>query len=376
MPNRVLLSLLRSVFRVVRRWDQREAVLEPSALRRILLVTATGLGDTLLATPAIQAVREGFPEARIAVLASRAARAVLWNHPGVDEIIAHPGRVDLFYLFQLPRLLRRLRKGRFQAVVILHGTDPDSALLAYLSGAPHRIGWAESRLAFLHTLPVKTRVPGVHTVDIHLRKLEPLGIHAARKPLRLYLSPEEEDWAARFLADHGLADGEPIGVHPFGSKRNKWWPARRVVDFCRRILRERKGSVILFGGTREADAAREVSRAVPGIVNVAGKIGVRASAALMARCGLVVSTDSGPMHMAQALGIPTIALFGPDDPSVTGPLREPYRVIQKPLPCVPCRSKTCHQGTECMHEITAEDVWAALEDMLSPPRSSRGTPRG
>jgi len=358
MPNRVLLGLLQFSFKTALLLKRdKDVPFRRGSIKNILIVNTTAIGDTLLSTPAIRAIRKGFPGARVSTLVSKEAKAVLLGNPHLDDFIDHPGRVNLSYLFKLPSLLRNLRRRAFDLVVILHANDPDAGPLAYLSGATHRMGWAESRLSFLHTIPVRTRVPGAHIIDIRLKNLYVLGIKNNDRRMELYLSREEEDTAGRLVEGLGLTGETFIGLHPFGNRVNRWWPEDNVIGFCNMVDKRFGWRVIIFGGSKESRFAEDMARkAKTGVVTVAGRLSIRESAALIKRCLLFISTDSGPMHITQALGIPLIALFGPNDPTTVGPLVEPYEIIQKHLLCVPCNSKTCDRDIECMKGITPEDV--------------------
>ncbi len=365
MPNKTLLALLRASFKTILLFDRRaKQPFSKDGIKNILIINTTAIGDTLLSTPAIRAIREGFSDAGIAVLASPQARMVLKNNPRIDYIINHPGRVDFFYIFKLPGLIRRLRRGRFDLVVILHANDPDAAPLAYLSGASHRMGWAESRLSFLHTIPVKTRLIDVHTIDVRLRNLENIGVVNENRRMEMFITDDESEWASSFIRDVGCEDTGLVGIHPFGSKQNKWWYKRDVIEFCRSVREELGSAVLLFGGEKEREAAGAIAREVDGVINLSGKCDIRQTVALINKCRVFVSTDSGPMHIAHALGVPTVALFGPDDPRITGPVIGNFDIIQLPLPCVPCRSKECHMESVMCMEISAEEVMRAVKSLL------------
>ncbi len=365
MPNKMLLKILEISFKAALFFDKQEDTpFDAKEVKNVLIVNTTAIGDTLLSTPAIRAVRKGFPDANISILASPAARLVIKNNPNVDEIIAHPGKVDLSYFLRLPCLLYRVRRRRFDLVVILHANDPDAAPLAYLSGARHRMGWAESRLAFLHTIPVKTKGLPQHIIDTRLNNLKEIGIVSSDRRMELFLSNDEKAWAKGFIKKAGFSDKTLIGVHPFGSKVNKWWPVENVIEFCKEAIKEFSCRVIIFGGKKEINYGDEISQAVKGVVNLAGKLTIRESASLINECRVFISTDSGPMHIALSLGVPTVALFGPDNPLITGPLIKPYAVIQKNIPCVPCELKVCERNMECMKEIRPGKVIDCIREML------------
>src|SRR2546426_10897880 len=252
MPNRVLLQGLRWAFQLwvrVRPESVRECDCFPlSKASRILLVCTTALGDTLLSTPAIRAVRRACPKASISVLASPPAYEVLLFSPHIDELIPHPGRVNLRYFLILPRLIRTLRSRRFDLAIVLHANDPDIAPLTYMSGAPYRMGWRESRLGFLFTHPVPTVNRGEHIVDIRLRNLQSIGIDPQGREPECFVQPEEKARIGSLLRKACLEEKLLVGIHPFGSIRRRWWPPSYVEILAQRLREEYGAEPILFGG--------------------------------------------------------------------------------------------------------------------------------
>jgi heptosyltransferase-2 len=353
MPNRVLLAGLRVFFRAVTRlYPEEVPVFDHENIRRILLVNTTAIGDTLMSTPAIRAVRKSYPRAFIAALASPPAREVLLHSPYLDEILLHPGKVNFAYFFRFPGLLRALRSRRFDLIVVFHANDPDAAPLAYLSGSPYRMGWRESRLSFLFTHPVPTRLTGVHTVDLRLRILETLGVMSQGRDLEIFLLPEEEERGIRLARNLDLDRRPCVAIHPFGNKRSRWWPEPRVVASARRLIDLYGVQVIIVGGPKESTIARRIADE-SGSISLAGLVTIRETAALLKRCAMMISTDSGPMHLAQALDLPTLALYGSSDSSSTGPLRPRSLVI----------AKDC-SAASCMEAIRVEEVLDAVEEMV------------
>lgn len=355
-------SILKSVFSFISRNDPPPHPFDKEKVRKILLINTTAIGDTLLTTPAIRAIKKTFPSAHTAALVSRSAGEVLKGSPHIDEFITYPGRLGLKYVLKLPVLVGRLRAG-FDLAVVLDGNDPDIGPLAYLTGAPWRMGWEESRFSFLFTMPVKTHVSGKHIVDTELDCLKALGIEPSGRGLELFLTDDDFRAAEKYawLYEKGKSF---ISIHPFGSKKNKWWPEENVIKFVK--LAEKKGfGSVVFGGEKEAETARRIASGSSAI-STAGKLTLRGSAALMKKSALVVTTDSGLLHIAQALNIPTVALFGPDDPLITGPVNAGDIVIRKEAGCVPCRKKTCAFPEEdCMGSLKAEDVFEKAMKRLS-----------
>ncbi|MDP3296465.1 MAG: glycosyltransferase family 9 protein [Thermodesulfovibrionia bacterium] len=363
MPNRFLLALLKEGFSLALQFDRRNSSYRAENIKSILLLNTTAIGDTLLCTPAIKALREAFPEVRITSLISPMAKEVLLNNPHIDRFVDYPGRVDLPFFFRLPWILKDLRKDKFDLSIVLDSNDPEAGPFSYLSGAPVRVGWQESGLSFLFTTPVKKRIENLHVVDIKFKALETIGIKPVERAPEIFLTEEEELHAEKILKSEGIFNSKIVGVHPFGAKRNRWWPEEYVVSLSDFLFEKHGFRTILFGGSKESPFAIRMARRMkqkPFVV--AGRISIRESAALIKRCSFFVSPDSGPMHLAQAVGTPTIALFGPADPTITGPTGRKYIILKKELSCSPCKDYECPHFS-CMKAISVEDVIAAIEEM-------------
>ena len=365
MANKLHHSILKFIFSRISRNDAPAPPFSAAEVRNVLILNTTAIGDTLICTPAIRAIRKALPGARIAALASGAALAMLDGSEHIDAFIKYPGRINLGYLLKLPGLLSELRKYKFDLVVELHATDPDKGPLSYMTGARWRMGSERSRFSFLYTHRVPPYLPGVHTARVALNNLALLGIEDDGEDTELFLNDGDRLEASR--AFPSLEEGKYIAIHPFGSKANKRWPEENVKGLC--LLVKEVGCVpVIIGGNKESGAAAGIAAAGAGAgaVSAAGALSIRGSAALIEKSALLVSTDSGPMHIAGALKVPTVALFGPDDPVRTGPLNPGDVVIQKKLDCVPCREKECrYPAVECMESITPEEVFDEVKKRLS-----------
>ncbi|MEK6692595.1 MAG: glycosyltransferase family 9 protein [Nitrospirota bacterium] len=363
MPNRVFLYILQGGFRIAKAFDGRKAAYNIQDVSSILLLNTTAIGDTLFCTPAIRAVRKTFPEAKIISLVSPKAREVLLNNPNIDRFIDYTGRVNLPFFFRLPGIIKGLRKERVDLSIVLDSNDPEAGPFSYLSGAPVRIGWQESRLSFLFNLPARKKINDLHIVDIKLKALETVGVKAVGRKPEIFLSEEEETKADRILRDEGLSKEGVVGIHPFGAKRYKWWPEEYVISLGNLLLEKYGYRAVIFGGGKERDSAEKISKGMKERPLVlAGRTGIRESAALIKQCIFFVTSDSGPMHLAQAVGIPTIAIFGPTDPSSAGPTGEKNIVLRKKVDCSPCKVYDCPH-VSCMKAIGVEDVLGAVEEM-------------
>jgi predicted lipopolysaccharide heptosyltransferase III len=336
-------------------------------MRRILVIKLRYLGDVLLATPVLRALRERFPKAYLAAAVNRGTEDLLRWNPDVDEVLV----IERRGLARQLRVLGEVRRRRFDCVIDL--TDGDrAALLSFISGAPVRIGFnAEHRWrGWLYTTVVEPRPLAVHRIERNLEALRPLGIEATGRNPVLYLSPQVEAEAARLLenvAGRSLFESEErlIMFQPGARYWFKAWPLDRYAELANRLTA--LGYQILIGGhAQERRLAEEIaSRAQGRLLVLAGQTTILEHAALLKRCALWVGSDNGPMHMAAALGVPVVALFGPSNPAEWGPRGERVAILYKGLDCRRCFHPSCFRGEEsCMKLISVDEVFAAATQLL------------
>ena len=350
MPNPISLAAIKAVFRVIKFFDKRNTPFDKQNISNILVINTTAIGDTLLSTPALRAIRKGFPSVYVAVLVSKPAKEILLENKYINELIDYQPRINLPYLIKLPTLLKRLKSKRFDLVIALHGNDPDTAPIAYLTCASHRLGWQESRLSFLFTMPVKMRVENEHFAEVRVGALSNIGVLPDGIELDMPLNSKDEEEAVAFLKKNYFQKGILAGLHPFGSKPYKWWPLDRMARAGDYLYKKYNLQLIIFGGIKERDKAIEMSsmmEAKPLIA--AGELSIRGSAALIKKCRLFITTDSGPMHIAQAMRTPTIALLWSTS-TQTCPVNQDSIVLYGN-----CSNKD-KSPTLCTDKILVEDV--------------------
>jgi predicted lipopolysaccharide heptosyltransferase III len=334
-------------------------------MTNILIIKLRYIGDVLLAMPVLRALRERFPEARLTMVVNRGTEEVLAGNPDVQEVLV----VEKDGLAEQLRFLREVRRRRFDAVIDL--TDGDrAAILAGLSGAPLRIGFNEEHRwrGLLYTTVAHVGPSSVHRIEHDLAALRPLGIEPKAGQPKLYLSREDDERAARLLEEVGLAGtGGPLVMFQPGARYwFKAWPAERFAALADRVTESFGCRVVIGGSGQEQKLAEEVrhqARSAPTVL--AGRTPLRTYAAVLKRCALFVGSDNGPMHMAAALGVPVVALFGPSNPDEWGPRGPQSRVLYKGLDCRRCFHPTCERGEEsCMKRIAVDEVWAAVGALL------------
>jgi ADP-heptose:LPS heptosyltransferase len=375
--------------------------------RRILAVKLADLGDLLTITPALQALRAAHPRARIDLLAPPSSAGILQGAPYLDNIIKfdgfsftnpiaalHPMRVA-----KIARLLLTLRLARYDAFAVFHHATTrwgalERALLATAvraratagldSGLPHARAFA-SRLT--HRVP-DLGFGALHEASYWLAVAAQLGADAdAGWRLHIPINDEHREYASHLLAQEGISDHHPlIAIHPGAGaySRARIWPADRFAALAARLITDHNAHILLIGGPNETEAAnelldlvtKEIQNPKSKIQNLTGRASIHQTAALIERCDLFVGGDSGPMHVAAAVGTPIVAIFGPSNKEAWGPYTPPgvpdlHTVIARDLPCQPCFYRAHSLGLRegcgprpCLLGLGIEPVAAACASKL------------
>jgi heptosyltransferase-2 len=349
------------------------ALPNPEAVRAVLVRAANWVGDALLGTPALAAVRRAFPGAHLAVVARPSVREVFAGSPDVDEVIAAPARSLARAPGQGLALVRALRRRGFDLAVLLPNAF-EAALLARLARIPHRVGYATDGRRPLLTVAVP-RPRGLlerPQVEYYLGLTDALGWPRAGAVPRLPVGAAAEAEAEALLAG-AEAGHRRVALNPGSSYGSaKRWPAERYAALADR-LREREGAgIVLVGGPGDRAAARAVLAAMRGpALDLTGRTGLQGLGACLRRMACLVTNDTGGMHVAAAVGTPVVAIFGPTDPRATAPLGDGHRLVRHPVPCSPCLLRECPIDHRCMTGISvdrvAHEVQALLHTSLGSP---------
>src|SRR5881296_798672 len=335
----------------------------PGAVKRILVRGTNWIGDAVLTTPALMAIRKGFPLAKIALLAKPAIAELLHHHPAVDEIVLYRDPGPHAGLGGKLTLARLLRSGRYDLAILLQNAFEAAAITA-LAGIPNRYGYATDGRWFLltHRVPLTPKIRRKQQAHYYLELLRPLGIPVEPEPPMLQTTPGEDAEAIEHLRAFGVDPKKVlIGLNPgsvYGTAK-RWLP-ERFVEVADRVAAEHGGVVLIFGGHGEEElgAALASLMAAPTVV-LSGRTTVRRLMALIKQCRLFMTNDTGPMHIATAFGVPTVAIFGPTDPLTTSPFGSGHELVRHPVDCSPCLLRECPIDHRCMQGISVEIVHAA-----------------
>jgi len=339
--------------------------------RRILITRLRFIGDIVLTTPVIRSVREAYPRAFIAYMGDKSAVALLEQNPFLDEII--PYDYSRPSLLEQARIALALRKRRFDTVIDLFG-NPRSALIARLSGAPLRVGPERKGRGKLYTVRVADDGRPKTAVEFHNRSIAAIGITPRATAPELFLSDDERRDARAYLrwsVGDAALQGKLIGMHPGATWPAKKWLPERFAGLADLVRAKLSATVVLVGGPGDIEAVNAVrSHAVtaPPALNV---LPLRQLAAVISCFSAFVANDAGPMHIAAALGVPTIGIFGPGEENIWFPYdaSRGHTALRHDVPCHPCHLDFCNRTGEeymqCMNLLTVDTVFAALRNSLS-----------
>lgn len=365
----------------------------------ILIVKLSAIGDVVHTLPSLAALRRHYPDAEITWVVEEAASDLLADHPALDRVLVsgrkrwlremRRGRI-LAPIREMRSFFRQLRSRPYDLVIDFHGLLK-SAVIVAASGGKRKLGYDSlqegSGLFYSEKIPEDM---GKHAVDRYLDLVRHVISPASRQGgspfaggFQIAIGKREKRHVDALLEENRTilsVDGkgkEPgsgvrafVAVNPVAFWETKLWTDEKFAELCDRIRTELGIGVVLTGG-EAAPLDRIRKRMDTPAANLGGRTTLRELACLYGKASLVVTTDSGPMHIAAAAGTPVVALFGPTDPSRTGPYGPGHRVIRRNLPCSPCFRKRC-ETKECMQEIGVDDVLEAIRETMAAGKRDPG----
>jgi heptosyltransferase-2 len=347
----------------------------PVSWENVLILQTSFLGDTVLTLPLISEVRHRFPVKRLTVLCLPLSRDLLLDHPAIDDIITDDKKNSDRGWRGVWRTAARVREKKFTLALTPH-KSLRSALILYLAAIPHRVGFRESRGWFLFQHRVE-RNSEVHDAERNLSVLQAFGLRPeqCQRALDLPVSSATQNIVDEKLSALGVAENELIvGISPGSVWPTKRWSAAGFAALIQMLRQKFACRVLLFGGFDDDDVVEDVRRRCgDGAISLVGRINLRELPAAINRCRVFVTNDSGPMHIAVARRVPTVAIFCATTPELGFyPYTKNAIVVQRDLSCRPCAShggRRCPLGTEdCIRQISPGTVLHAVEKLLANDR--------
>jgi ADP-heptose:LPS heptosyltransferase len=357
---------------VRRRPPRPLAELAPDRVRRVLILNATALGDLMFSTPAFRALKETYPHWQLDLVLKPQFQELAAPNPHISRLWAYPGRRGLL------RLLRDLRRQAYDLAIILHGNDPEASLIAWASGAPFLIGSARSPLAFAYSAAVAHPEVYEHAIERRLDYVRRVGADTPQRHLEVLLPQEEIATSRAVLADYfGSCPELLVAFHPTGSGAYKWWPRENYAAVGQYLYNRLNVSFLIISSASEHPVAEALARELPGPALITGgRYSLGRVAGLLSHCRLLVANDSGPLHLALALRVPTIALIGADHPARIGPYQAPWGIAlhhrQEVCDREPCLLTRCRDNI-CLQAITVEEVTNLIRTWWEPQYLAGGS---
>ena len=322
-----------------------------------------------MTTPAVRAIRQRFPSTHISLLAKPWVVPVFESSKHIDQLLIyddngrHKGILGKF------RLARDLKKYHFDAAILLQNAF-EAALITFLADIPIRIGYdTDVRQLFLtHAVSCTNEIKKKHQTGYYLNIIRGIGIKEDNRELYLRLNQRDRFQSEKILLEQQLSlDDKIVGINPgatYGPA--KQWPFDRYARLADKIQTFTKAHIIIFGGPNDRNLGKKISQKMQyRPIDLSGKTSLGEAMALIERCDLFITNDSGLMHVAAALDVPLIAVFGSTNSITTGPLSQNSRIVQVPLECSPCLRPECPKGhLNCMDQISVEMVFNVVKEIL------------
>lgn len=332
------------------------------------MVNVNWLGDVVLTIPFIRALRENFPDSFIASTIPQRCKEVLEGCPYLNEVIYFDERTTHRQLWKRIKFILKLRKGRFDTAILIH-RSLTRTIICFLAGIKNRIGYYTRKRGWLLTKKIKPLSKGkLHRADYYLGILEGMGLKIGSRVYEFFLNESHRESIEMKLRAAGLRESEHFAVlHPGANEPIRRWPVENFVHLAHRISQELGLRVVVSGADKDIILGRKIEELSPvELINLCGKTSLKELAALFEKADFVVCGDTGPMHIASAVGASVICLFGTASPKITCPRgRGKYVIIQKDVGCViPCYKLDC-KDNRCMKAITIEEVLEKIEEFIN-----------
>lgn len=334
-------------------------MIDKNKIHRILCIKPRGIGDIVLSTIVLENLRRHFPAAQIHYLTEEFARLSVSDNPYVDKVLTF--RKNDFIL----GIIAKIRREKYD-IVFDFWSNPRTAQLTFFSGARIKVGFPYRGRKYAYNILADPGRGKNHSAEHNLELLRPLDIPVISKNIHFYLSDEQKNRAQEFFSETFSNDDTVIGIIPSGGWASKRCDAIKWIEFCQVILRKIKCRFLVLWGPGDELDATEIYTALKGNSVLAPQTDVAEMAGLISRCDMVIANDSGPMHIAAAMKIPTLGIFGPTDPEKHGPYSPNSDfIIRDELHCIICNKLECPYNHECMTELSAELLLSKVVKLIN-----------
>lgn len=339
---------------------------------KIMIRAANWVGDAIMTTPVIRAVRKNFPKASITVLAKPWVIPVYENNPYIDEILVYEDKNRHKKGFGTLRLARDLREYQFDLAILMQNAF-EAGLLCFLAGIKERLGYNTDARGFLlnRSIRLNPALKKGHLIDYYIGILKGASLVDDGRKLDLFLCESDRKFANHFLEQEKFDLSRPvIGINPgaTGGTAKRWFP-ERYAQVCKNLAQKFKVKILIFGGPGDNELGKYIAQLSKGsCINIAGTTTLGQTFALIEKCSLFITNDSGLMHAAAALNINQAAVIGSTDYVATAPSNENSIMVRVPVPCSPCLKDICPTDHQCMDKISVDMVMETCKSLLKNNR--------
>jgi len=337
--------------------------------QKILLVRTDRIGDVVLTTPAIRAVRKNFPESFLAMMVQPYTYEVVKNNPNLDEVIIYDKRGIQKSFWGSFKFARVLRRKKFDLVFIFHPTNRVN-IITFLAGIPERIGY-DRKYGFLLTRRIadEKHKGEKHEIDYNLDVTATRGISADSKKIEMFLTEEEEDFALKFFHDNGVDIDSPlVAMQPGASCPSKRWPLTNFAEVGRKLMESGPVNFVIIGSNSESLLLGKLKQSLKGKAIIAQGFSLGNLAAILKCSRLLISNDTGPVHIAAAMKTPCIVIFGRKQPGLSPgrwrPWGDEHVIFHKDIGCEICLAHNCTKDFQCLKSIKPEEVFQTAQKTM------------
>jgi len=343
-----------------------------SSYKKILIVRTDRIGDVLLTTPVIKALRDSLPQAYIAIMVNPSTLDIVKDNPYLDEVIVYDKENLHRGIWRNLKFVLGLRKKRFDLALVLH-TKNRTNIICFLSGIKERVGFYNKKFGFLLTKKLADTKPRgeKHEVDYCLDVVRAIGVEPKERRLFMPKDSDSEKYIDEILKENNIsAKDKLVAIHPGASCISKRWFPERFAETADILIDEYNVKILVIAGEKDIlYSKRVISKIRNKVIDLSGRTSLRQLASLLSRCSLLISNDSGPCHIATAVGCPVIAIFGRNQKGLSPirwrPLGERDIVLHKEVGCSDCLAHNCNRNFACLKAITVRDVLLAVDPILN-----------
>ncbi len=331
--------------------------IKSAEIRKILCIKPRGIGDIVLSTIVLENIKAALPQSKIHYLTEEFAKRIVENNPFVDKVITF--NKNDFVL----KVLKKVREEKYD-LILDFWSNPKTAQITFLSRAKYRAGYNKRGRKYAYNIISNPGDEHTHAADTHLLLLNELQIPVVSKNILFYLNDEEKSFAGNFIYKNFNTE-LILGIIPSGGWRSKRCESKKWIEICKEIQKSINARFLILWGPGDEDDANQIKDALNKDAVLIPGTDIGKLAGLISQCKLVIANDSGPMHIAAALGVPVIGIFGPTNPTNHKPYSEKSDyVIKEDLHCIKCNLLDCPFNHECMKELNPDYFISKIKILL------------